>query len=458
MQIHSNPIFKDKPQMVIRQPTPSIYALLNHNTSEIEKLPVTSNLLMFKDPNLNEKYFEAVFLNIDKHRVPCDEFKVNLGIFSVFYTFYFISTVIFTIMLYTNHSLPIRFMLLKLILIGFNSTLMYISIYLLFRSSFIYRHALKVITLMGCYLILHLTITDSRILSTLTRTSVYVPDQSTFLLTAFIFLLKKLTFCTFRTTLALVIFASSIFTCGLLYWNQDALNTLYELILFVVILILICVNTYRYEHISKDIFWKSELKLRSIDTIEDGDIIDNNSEEIINTEVEILLQICERIKKGVKLVSSMIIYKDIKAKLKVASIDLDSLKRRIAGEVFRSSVRLENTHNIDDQDRAFISQMFMQISLKNNSTLRKFQTIKDLTYTQPRLSFSQNWSSDLNSILKAVGEDWNFDIWLIHQTTSHSIFIISQYVFHKWSLCEEFSIDLETFDRFFQLLEKVKII
>jgi len=456
MQIHSIPTLKEKPQVVIRQPASSIYALLNHNTSEIEKLPVTPTFLMFKDPSLNEKYFDAVFLNNDKHRDPCNEFKVNLGIFSVFYSFYFISTVVFTIMLYTNHSIPIKFFLLKLILIGFNSTLMYISVYLLYRSSFVYRHALKVITLMGCYLILHLTLTDSRILSTLTRTSVQVPDQSTFLLTVFVILLKKLAFCTFRTTLTLAIFASTILALGLLSYNQNTLSALYELVLFTLILTLICINTYRYEHTSKDMFWRSELKLRSIDTIEDGDFIDNNSEEVINTEVEVLLQICERVKKGVKLVSSMIMYKDIKAKLKVASIDLDMLKRRIAGEVFRSSVRLENTLNIDDQDRAFISQMFMQISLKNNSGLRKFQTIKDLTCTQPRLSFSQYWSNDLNSILKGVGEDWNFDIWLIHQTTSHSIFIISQYVFHKWSLCEEFSIDSETFDRFFQLLEKVK--
>lgn len=455
MQIHTKSITKEKPQAIIRQPTPSIYALLNHESSDIEKMPISSTLLMFKDPSLNQKYFEALFLNSAKHRRPCKEFKVNLAIFSVFYTFYLISTVIFTVMLYVNQTLPVRFMLLKLILIGFSSTIIYISVYLLYRSSLVYIHGIKVITTLGCYLILHLIISDSRILSAFFRTQVQTPDQSIFLLTTFIILLKNLSFSTFRTTLTLSIFSSITLSIGLLFSNKDTPSTVYELILFAIILILICGVSYRYEYISKDLFWKNELKLRLTDTFEDMDYIDKAPEEVINTEVEILLKICDRVKKGMKLVSSLIIYKDIKAKLKVASIDLDQLKKRIAGEVFRSSVRLDNTVNIDDQDKTFISQMFMQMSLKNNSTLRKFQTIKDLTYNLPNVLSSQYCSNELDKILKCVGEKWNFDIWLVQQTTSHSIFIVAQYVFHKWSLCEEFRIDLETFERFFQLLEKV---
>jgi hypothetical protein len=446
---------KEKPQALVRQPTPSIYALLNHDSSDIERLPVSPTLLRFKDASIEEKYLNCLFYNHNK--CPSREFKVNLSTFLVIYTLYMVSTSVHTIFHYINKTIPVPVMVLKLILLGFCSTIVYILIYLLLKSSIVYKNAIKTITIFGCSLITLVVLTDFRVLSLLTGTHIKVNSNSIFLISTFSFLLKNLVFDTFRSVLIINIWSVFVFSVGVIRTTDGISNNLYEIFLLFSVFAVICVNTYRYEHTSKDIFWKSELKVNPSDSLDEGEVFENNSEEMINTEVEILLQICERIKKGVKFVSSMIIYKDIKAKLKVASSEIDSLKRRIAGEVFRSSVKLDHNH-LDDQDRAFISQMFMQVSLKTTTTLKKFPTIKDLQPQMTLFSLSPFQSDEIMQVLSSAGEDWNFDIWFIHQTTGHSIYIISKFVFHKWSLCEEFQISHETFDCFFQLLEKVRII
>ena len=57
----------------------------------------------------------------------------------------------------------------------------------------------------------------------------------------------------------------------------------------------------------------------------------------------------------------MIMFKDIKAKLKIATNELENLKKRIAGDLFRSNIKIDTNENIDDQDKTFISQVFMQM-------------------------------------------------------------------------------------------------
>lgn len=443
---------KENPRALIRQSTPSIYALLNHDTSDIERLPISSTLLTFKDQNIEEKYLNCLFYNTNKS--PSREFKINLAVFSVVYTLYLISTSVYTVFHYINKTIPAPVMILKLILLGFCSSIVYILAYLLLKSSFFYKYSIKIITIFGCLLLTHLVITDFRVLSMLAGTKVDLNSHSIFLIVLFSFLLKNLVFDTFRSVLCWACWTVPVFTGAVVRTHESLSTSLYEIFLLTLVLCIILLNTYRYEHTNRDIFWKSELKVNLCESVDSNENFEINSEELINTEVEILLQICERIKKGVKLVSSMIIYKDIKAKLKVASSEIDSLKRRIAGEVFRSSVKLDQNH-LDDQDKAFITQMFMQVSLKTCTTIKKFPTIKDIQPRVPILNLSHFQSDDILQVLSSVGEDWNFDIWFIHQASGHSIYLISKYVFHKWSLCEEFHIDPATFDCFFQLLEKV---
>lgn len=153
----------------------------------------------------------------------------------------------------------------------------------------------------------------------------------------------------------------------------------------------------------------------------------------------------------------MIMFKDIKAKLKIATNELENLKKRIAGDLFRSNIKIDTNENIDDQDKTFISQVFMQMTYKPPTALHKKMTTKEHSNV-PKLSFfySKYGLQNLNKVLESIGTNWNFDIWFLFQATGQSIFVISKFVCNKYGLCEEFMIEDEVFDKFFSTLEKVK--
>ena len=107
----------------------------------------------------------------------------------------------------------------------------------------------------------------------------------------------------------------------------------------------------------------------------------------------------------------MIMFKDIKAKLKIATNELENLKKRIAGDLFRSNIKIDTNENIDDQDKTFISQVFMQMTYKPPTALHKKMTTKEHSNV-PKLSFfySKYGLQNLNKVLESIGTNWNFDI------------------------------------------------
>ena len=101
----------------------------------------------------------------------------------------------------------------------------------------------------------------------------------------------------------------------------------------------------------------------------------------------------------------MIFYKDIKAKLKAASNELENLKKRIAGDLFKSSVKLDNHDHIDDQDKAFISQVFMQVSMKSPLLYKKTLTMKEIPEKINKFSYKAYGLEGFNQILESIGNN-----------------------------------------------------
>ena len=132
---------------------------------------------------------------------------------------------------------------------------------------------------------------------------------------------------------------------------------------------------------------------------------DPMSENYINTEIELLVLLCERIKKNVKSAYSLIMFKDIKAKLKTALGELDNLKKRITGDIFRQAVVIENNLHIDEQDKAFISQVFMQVSHKTGENLTKTLTMKEIGENSPVMLFNRYGIKNFDKVLDSIGTD-----------------------------------------------------
>jgi hypothetical protein len=215
---------------------------------------------------------------------------------------------------------------------------------------------------------------------------------------------------------------------------------------------------YKQSLMAREYFWRNEIKLKNLDEVSDiTEYNDPMSSNYINTEIELLVHLCDKIRKSIKCAYSLLIFKDVKARLKTALNELNSLKKRITGDIFRQAVILENNENIDEEDKAFISQVFMQVSHKSIAThLTKVTTIKDQSESSPVLLFNKYGIKNFDKVLEAIGTDWDFDIFFIHQSTGHSIFILSKYLCQKWGIFEEFQIPEDVFDKFFQSVEKVR--
>ena len=57
---------------------------------------------------------------------------------------------------------------------------------------------------------------------------------------------------------------------------------------------------------------------------------ENSDISNINTEIELIIQSCEKIKQTIKTANALIMFKDVKNKLKSAQSELEKVKRRMA--------------------------------------------------------------------------------------------------------------------------------
>jgi hypothetical protein len=88
--------------------------------------------------------------------------------------------------------------------------------------------------------------------------------------------------------------------------------------------------------------------------------------------------------------------------------------------------------------------------------MRKPRGLRQVSGSKLRkATFTKYGIDNLDKALDSIGNNWNFDIWLVYNATGQSIGIVSRYVCNKWGLCQDFAIDDDTFDRFFESLEKV---
>ena len=254
-QEKKNSLFSQRSTIIKRQITPSIYALLGHETYDIEKLPVNQNSLTFKDESIERNFFDAQFYDHEKVSTPSKEFRVNLLIFFLYFSLFLISTIIFNVLSYLESSMPISFLIFKSIFIGGTSTLVYLTLYLLRKSQRIFRNSIKIITILGILIISTLIFTNDQVLYHIIGQKYEYSPATSLIVLSFIYLLKLLLFESFRSTVILSVFTISSFIMKTVILRSNYFyNEAYECFMISVILILICINCYRYEHTSRDVF------------------------------------------------------------------------------------------------------------------------------------------------------------------------------------------------------------
>lgn len=136
--------------------------------------------------------------------------------------------------------------------------------------------------------------------------------------------------------------------------------------------------------------------------VEEGD----KASAQINTEVEILLQACDKIKQNIKQAAAVIMFKDVKTKLKTAQTEIEKVKRGIAHGLAMHDVRLDANDNLDEQDRVFISEYCMdKFSIEKVRANLRHVTMGDVREKNPSFPFSTYGVAELDSVLFSVGKN-----------------------------------------------------
>jgi hypothetical protein len=437
----------------------SLYSLIGQKVADIEKVPIFASTLKFKDAKVEQKFIQSLFCNSDANLNASSEFKFNLMFLYIFISAYIIATAVQDLFLFREFLLSTQVYVFKTVFLGIISVLFFSVLNATLKSILIVKRATEIFTILAFIIISYVVLTDTRVLSAVSSSSrnkleIFHSTLCVFLLVAGF---SRLLFDNFFNVLIISFFAFISTSLSLILSVQENLvQTVPELLFLLIGLVTICFNSHKHSVFSRDFFWRNEIKNKNIEELSEiTEFNDLGNKNYINTEIELLVQLCEKIKKCIKGAYSLLIFKDVKAKLKVALNELDNLKKRITGDIFKHAVFVGEAEMMDEQDRTFINQFFMQFSHKSPN-YSKLNTLRDYSDASPTCFFNKYGIRNFEKALEAIGTDWAFDIWFIYQSTGHNIFILSRYLSEKWGISEEFSIPEDIFDRFFQSVEKVR--
>eukprot|EP00359_Climacostomum_virens_P006720 CAMPEP_0204911428 /NCGR_PEP_ID=MMETSP1397-20131031/9778_1 /ASSEMBLY_ACC=CAM_ASM_000891 /TAXON_ID=49980 /ORGANISM="Climacostomum Climacostomum virens, Strain Stock W-24" /LENGTH=625 /DNA_ID=CAMNT_0052081979 /DNA_START=195 /DNA_END=2068 /DNA_ORIENTATION=+ len=193
---------------------------------------------------------------------------------------------------------------------------------------------------------------------------------------------------------------------------------------------------------ARHIFWRKDKEAKSMMKTE----LNPGAEEKPLTEVEDLIQLVIKVKDHVKGAVKVIMFDDVKEKLKNAVLMLERIKFQIAkGMSSTTNHLLEKNSQLDDEDKAFIAHFFMPSSF----SLARSGTLKSL----PESRAVHFGLEKYDAMLATVGRNWSFDIWFIFDSTEKSLSILGPYLFKQWSFNEAFAIPEAVTERFFIELE-----
>lgn len=234
--------------------------------------------------------------------------------------------------------------------------------------------------------------------------------------------------------------------------DQYSLQNLNEFFILFIFIVLQIVDTQQTDYKMKKEFWVQYRDEKSYKTSLSMQYEEQGPN--FRTETEMLISSCEKIKRTIKDARSVIIFKEVKNKLKLAQIELEVVKQRISKAGFLKDVKIEQHLDIDPEDREFISQNFIDISYITQERSAKSElTVFDLKESCQNFPFSHYGIDKLESVLSQLGKNWSFDIWFVHNATGQSASISGKYLFEKWNLNTYLNQDAAITDEFFERLE-----
>lgn len=436
-----------------KQVSGSIYGLLDHEKRESSNLPINPNNLFFKDRTLNTKFTESLFKDITSIG-PSLEFKHNLKLFYIFHMSFIVITLITTILHYAYGNQSYSHLVLRLTLLCFIFILSVLCAFLVLKFPSLLIRSQRLFFSLSTFLIFFLIVSDERILSGITNQPYSNSVQGNILIIGFyVCMLRHLLLNSFYY-LVLICVPSLMLTLVFLmvFSTVSVLNGLADFFILGVFLVIELMETHQTDYRTRQLFWRKQMEEEYLDNFELASEGENTTAASISTEIELVIQSCDKIKMNLKAAAAVIMYKDVKRKLKSAQSDLERVKRRLAQGTLTNITKLDQYSGLSEDEKKYIIQNFTNVVetgfKKNNPISAKLSTIHIWT----------EYSAEIENLMAAVGSIWNLDIWFIYNSTGQSIPLIGKYLFDKWQLISTLQISQTIISNFFVTLEQVSYI
>ncbi|CAG9318220.1 CHK1_2 [Blepharisma stoltei] len=441
-------------QSVFKFHNSGIYGILNHESLECTNLPINSNLLHFTNKLLEEKYIQTLYCDRSDRNKVSNEFKSNLLIFYVFFTLYILILVTCSLLLYNEDNLESVHLFLQLSSLLAILLIAYGILFLILTCGWFLRKSRILYTLFGLIFMIFLVVGDERILSGIYDNKFhksYIPGSLG--IVCWIIMMRTILFDSFQIIAFLSTSCLALFLgLSLGYSPLSTYAIAGEFLILLIFLTIQTIESHQIDYRTRQIFWRAD-KEHELYELPPQEF---QSKATINSEIEVLVESCDSIKKEIKNACKVIIYNDLKTRLKGTCTEIEKVKRRIAHGKYLKEIKIEKDHFIDDDDKTFMIENFMEPQETTHAkSITRPITMTDSDKDQPKTNFpfSNYGESELEGVLSTVGRNYNFDIWFVYTSTGHSIFIVAKYLLKKWNMQTKFNISEDVSDAYFKCIE-----
>lgn len=416
-------------------------------------IPIEPNLLNFYEQEVNDAYAKSIYLDKSERKIS-EQLYLKILIFYLYLTIVSCVYIVFIVTAYNKNELKVTYMIFHVACNCGILLLSYCLLFLVYYPKLYYKLNRLGYSILGLIVYSYYIIGNQIVLSSIFAKETTNYDIPLNLgLIGFSIMLRYILCDHFLSILVVSFVMIMEYVLSLIIvsgsYSLENLNNFFVILIFIVLQI---IDTQQVEYKLKKKFWfqyKDEKNYKASLTAKDEE-----DAVTFHTETELLVQTCDKIKKVLKKVCSVIIFKDVKSSLKLAQVELDHLKFRIGRGAYKNEVKIEQEADIDADDKEFISQNFIEVSYMTPER----SAVTDLTMFEFKekkesFPFSHYGIDKLESILSQLGKNWSFDIWFVYNSTGHSISIVGKYLFSKWELNEFLGTQAEVSDELFESME-----
>ena len=214
------------------------------------------------------------------------------------------------------------------------------------------------------------------------------------------------------------------------------------------------VESHKVESRTVQLFYRMEKEEEKYYDNEDLRNPKTNQDESHSFTDSILTKI-DFIYKEIKAASSVIIFKDVKGRLKIVLSELLNLQMKLRNMDYSEKFE-EGSKDIDEEDREFILQNYRSVITTTIKTVpnRKASSPKHTNYSSKILT-SKYFLTEISLELAKIGVDWNFNIFQIKEETGSCIPIIAMQIFSTSTISQSLLVPEEIYFNYFEKLEQV---